>query len=230
VRTFRATSGPFAERTFIPDAEIEHTCEDELRKFGFFPSKPEPIRIERFIEKRFNVTPRHEDLPDGVLGFSCFGRGGMESMHINRRLTEEGTRAAERLANSTLAHEAGHGLFQAYLFALAADGLTLFGSDPDFSATKILCRQETRDRRYDGRWWELQAQKAIGPLLMPRALVGPALEPLLVQRGTFGIPAVDEAHREDAAQLLAETFDVNPAAARVRLAAIYPSSGAQLTL
>jgi hypothetical protein len=52
MRTYRATSGPFAERPFFSLEEVDRTCADELRKLGLLPREPEPIRIERFIEKR----------------------------------------------------------------------------------------------------------------------------------------------------------------------------------
>lgn len=230
MKTYRATGGPFAERPYYTDVEIEQICEDALRATRLYPERPEAVRIERFIEKRFNVIPRYEDLPDGVLGYSCFGPNGMESMHVSRALAETGTRAADRLVNSTLAHEAGHGLFHAHLFALANAGMSLFGSDPDVTPTRVLCRDRAWNKTYDGRWWELQAGKAIGPLLMPRDLVIAAVRPLLEERGALGGVAIPDEKREDAARILAEVFSVNPAAARVRLAVVLPDPGAQLTL
>lgn len=230
MRTYRASTGPFLERPYYSDAEIEQICEDALQTSELYPSEPEPVRIERFVEKRFLVTPSYDDLPEGVLGYSCFGAKGMESMHISRALTEAGTRSAERLVSTTLAHEAGHGLFHAHLFALASGGMSLFGSDPDVTGSRILCRDTGRRAGYDGRWWELQAGKAIGPLLMPRRLVTTALAPLLSPQGALRVLDLEASRRDEAVRIVSEVFNVNPAAARVRVDVIWPDKGSQLTL
>jgi hypothetical protein len=62
----------------------------------------------------------------------------------------------------------------------------------------------------------------MGALLLPRRLVEVALAELLAPRGTRGERILLELHREDAARLLTETFDVNPVVARIRLANLYP--------
>jgi len=230
VKNLRTASGN--SRPFYSDEDVERMCEDELRLHGYYPAQPGPVNIDRFIEKRFGVSIEFEEMPKGVLGFSRFGSKGMLSMHISSALAEEGSRAAERLVNSTLAHEAGHGLMHTHLFVLADYDATLFGSDPDVNAEKILCRDEAAPARrgYDGRWWELQAGMAIGPLLMPKRLVIAAVAPFCVTRGTFGVPEIDSRRREEAVRHLADTFEVNPAAARVRLEKLYKPSGSQLTL
>lgn len=235
MKNFRANTGPFSERPYYTDAEIERTCEDALVSVGYLPETPGPIKIDRFVEKYFHVSPQYDDLPDGVLGYSCFGPSGMTSMHVAAALATEGTRVAERRINTTLAHEAGHGLFHAHLFALVEPGLRLFGSDPDVTGTKILCRDEGRGggagrSGYDGRWWEHQAHKAIGPLLMPRALVLDGVRPFLKTRGTLGVEDIDPGRRDEAVRHLADVFDVNPIVSRIRLDGIYKPSGGQLTL
>jgi hypothetical protein len=64
-----------------------------------------------------------------------------------------------------LAHEAGHGLLHAYLFVLGETPLNLFDRDSQVDH-KILCRdvqgEERNSRAYDGRWWEFQANRAMG--------------------------------------------------------------------
>jgi hypothetical protein len=85
-------------------------------------------------------------------------------------------------------------------------------------------------RGYDGRWWEYQANRAIGGLLMPRKLVATCLAGMVEDRGLGG-QVLPDSRRVEAEHLLAETFEVNPAAARIRVSDLYPSSGAlQLTL
>ncbi|MEO8217975.1 MAG: hypothetical protein ABI718_12915 [Acidobacteriota bacterium] len=234
MRNLRAKSGPFAERPFFTDGEVERTCEDALRLSGYFPTTPGPVKIDRFIEKHFKISPQYDDLPEGVLGYSCFGQSGMVSMHIAAALTDSGKRSVERRVNTTLAHEAGHGLFHAHLFALAEPGLSLFERDPDITATKILCRDENSAGRasqgYDGRWWEHQAHKAIGPLLLPKSLVIDAVAPFLTVRGLLGVADIAPDRREEAVRHVGEIFDVNAVVARIRLQDICKPSGAQLTL
>ncbi len=71
----------------------------------------------------------------------------------------------------------------------------------------------------------------IGALLLPRALVLKALEPLMTLRGQLGMGILEEAKRDEAAETLADTFDVNPVVARIRIDQIFPASiGGQLPL
>lgn len=224
MRTYHGRGSPFQERPHFSDLEIDQMCEEALQKCGLLPTTPAPIRIERFVEKHFGVSPVYEELPAGVLGYTTFSAKGVKSIHVGNHLVDEGTKASERRLNSTLAHEAGHGLMHAYLFALQDAGLSLFGRDSDVSPTKVLCRDEERQNRssYDGRWWELQANKAIGSLLLPRAVIQVALGPFLTcldDRGGLTIPA---GQREEAARTLADVFEVNPAVARLRLSSRYP--------
>jgi hypothetical protein len=149
---------------------------------------------------------------------------------------------AERRLNTTFAHEGGHGLLHAYLFALEQDGVaSLFENTVDPRAPKILCRDEHVasaatsgpgcPRRYGGRWWELQANMAIGPLLLPKKLVLVALESHLEEQGSMGRKTLPRAKRATAARALADVFDVNPVVAEIRLAEMFPpSESAQLTL
>ena len=101
---------------------------------------------------------------------------------------------------------------------------------------KVLCRdlpgiEAAGSRKYDGRWWEYQANSAIGALLLPRSLVQKAVDPLLIERGFLGAKVLESSKREEAVRTLTEAFDVNPAVARIRLEEIFPvSDERQLTL
>lgn len=232
MKTFAQQRGPFAQRPYYTAEEIERTCTIELAKVGLLAKEPSPTRIERFFEKRFGVSPTYDEVPDGVLGFSVFGRNGLERVVIARALVEDGTKSSQRRANTTLAHEAGHALFQAHLFVLGAPQAGLFGGQ--VTGPTILCRcesvQGTAEHKYDGKWWEYQANLAIGPLLMPRALVHKALADVLLPAGPLGMATLADERREQAAALLAETFEVNAAAARIRVKELYPADSRQLTL
>src|ERR1700674_3067064 len=119
MKTFRARSGPFLERPHFEPSEIDRICAQELRDTGVYPNSPQPIRIDRFVEKRFNVVPQYKELPPGVLGYTEFSKKGVVGIVISASLDAEGGKVAERRVRTTLAHEGGHGLLHAYLFALS---------------------------------------------------------------------------------------------------------------
>lgn len=223
MKTYRSKAGPFSERPYFETEEIERTCLDELCAVNLYPKVPAAIRIDRYIEKRFGVTPSYEDLGKGVLGLTKFGTKGVTEVVISRALEEDGSKSSERRVRSTLAHEAGHGVLHSYLFAVTGQ-CSLFpdGSGP---TPMVLCRDEnpggTR-RVYKGQWWEFQANKAMGAFLLPRPLVNAALDEFMVADGFLGGRTLDNEKREGAVKLLADTFVVNPMVARLRLDEIFP--------
>lgn len=232
MKTFRTRSGPFSERPHFKLGEIERMCVEELRAVQLMPSEPSPVRIDRFIERRFNVSPRYEDLPDGVLGFTKFGPRGVTDVVIAVQLDTDASPVARRRLRSTMAHEAGHGLLHSYLFAMGTKPASLFGETD--AKPHILCRDvqgEHSSPGYDGRWWEYQANRAIGGLLLPRSLVEKALDPYLAMVGGLGSKELPTDQRAKAASALAEIFDVNPAVVRIRIGDLFPVSGTgQLSL
>jgi hypothetical protein len=237
VKTFRSKTGPFSEQPFYEAAEIESICADELRKVQLYPTDPSPIRIDRFLEKRFGVHPAYEDLPKGLLGFTRFGPKGVEEIVVARAFDEEGTIPAERRLRTTLAHEGGHGLLHAHLFAFNTRPDSLFGDGLASDAPKILCRDGgmsgtvTSQKKPPYRWWEFQANQVMGALLLPKALVEKAVAPMLAFEGVFGLPNLPADRRERAIQQVGEIFNVNRIVAQIRLDALYPAAAAgQLTL
>jgi len=226
-------TGQTHKAPYFTPSQIDNMCCDELRGVGLLPSSPEPIRIDRFIEKRFNVPPQYEDLPNGVLGFTRFGKNGVKAVVISAAFDAEGGKVAGRRVRTTIAHEGGHGLFHAHLFALDDIPLHLFDKD-SHTGDQILCRDvhgdEKKVHRYDGRWWEVQANRAMSSLLCPRPLVHEAMTQFLAPVGLLGVEVLAENRREEAVRSLAEIFDVNPAVARIRIAEMYPAQSGQLPL
>jgi hypothetical protein len=225
MKTFRSQRGPFVEQPFFSDAEIEAICLDELRKQSLLPDKPEPIRIERFAEKRFKVSVESRDLGEGVLGLTEFGPSGVTGIYISEALDAEKTRTSERRVRSTIAHEVGHGLLHTFLFVLSSNTTPLFGDLSDPKAPKVLCREgniDTGNKAYGGEWWEFQANAIMGHLLVPRPLLANAIEPFLIPSGNLGGKKIDPDRYEVAVRSIADTFDVNPAVARIRLEMYYP--------
>lgn len=235
MRTHRTYAGPFSERPFYSDDEIERICTNALAETGLLPEAPSPTRIDRFVEKRFNARIIYEPMQPSILGFTEFSAKGVEAVHIAQPPEGKRTKSAERLMNSTLAHEAGHGLMHAHLFALGLDHAGLFDKDPDVSQTRVMCREGNSNvtafprRKYDGRWWELQANRAIGALLMPKKLFLSFMETFMERQGALGLVTLPATRRSEATSAVADAFDVNPAAANVRINQMFPEQGPQLT-
>lgn len=231
MRTFRRTSGQFSEQPHYTLEEIERTCHRELAEVDLLPSSPQAIRVERFIEKRFKVTPEYEDLGHGVLGLTVFGKKGVEKVVVSRALDSEGTVTAERRIRTTLAHEAGHGLLHAHLFILDEQPSLL---PREKGPPKIMCRDVpdvASQKRYHGQWHEFQANRAIGGLLLPRALVLQVASPHLEVTGPLGIPRLPDGKRQALVHELADVFNVNGIVASIRLDEMFEREGtAQLLL
>jgi len=166
MRAVSAQRSRFCRRPYYGISEIERNCNNALIAVGLMPSSPEPIRIERFIEKYFKLSPSYEPLPPGILGFTEFRKDGVSAIVVSAALDNEATSVAERRIRTTLAHEGGHGLLHAYLFAHGEKPPRLF--DEENNQPEIMCRDvdgvPPDKHRYDGKWWEFQANRAIGSL------------------------------------------------------------------
>jgi hypothetical protein len=203
VRTYPARTGPFRDALHYELDEIEDLCLSALSDVGLLPTTPAPVRIERFVEKRFSLTPEYrDDLPRGILGFTEIDASGPLRIVLNPSLTE-------RRLRTTIAHEAGHCLLHSVLYRSGA-------------VDAILCRDSDVARAsYGGRWWEYQANVAIGALLLPRPLLMPALEPHL-RSSRAGGRVLPAAAMTAATASLASVFDVNRVVARLRIEALIP--------
>lgn len=228
MKNLRTKSGPFLERPYFTNDEIDRACSFELQTLGLLPPTPQPIRIDRFIEQRLGVTPEYENLPAGILGYTRFFRGGVKGIVVARSL-DDNSASGERRVRSTLAHEAGHGLFHAHLFVLSGQS-SLFPEGASASP-RVLCRDAQNgasERAYHGEWWEYQANRAIGSLLLPKQLVNSAVQTFAAPLGLLGIMSLADEVREAAARYVAKIFDVNPVVATIRLDEMFPRpSGGQ---
>ena len=200
MRKVPTPSGPFPFQLYFEDlGEIDEICSEALKRQSLLPSSPAPIRIERFVEKEFKTALRYEDLGPDNLGCIVFNpSGAVEAIVISRFLEEQNTIPARRRARSTVAHEAGHGLLHGSLF--------IDGNFPDLGENqrRILCRSEDilveTPRSYRGRWWEFQANQAIGSLLLPRLLVNAFLDQSGIEPDSSGNRTLSPAQRESLAK------------------------------
>jgi hypothetical protein len=222
MRKVPTPSGPFPFQVYFDDlGEIDEICLEALKSQSLLPSKPAPIRIERFVEKQFRTPLRYEDLGPDNLGCTIFNSSGaVEAILVSRSLEEQNTTPARRRVRSTVAHEAGHGLLHGPLFI--GDNFP----DRGKNQRRILCRSEDilveTQRSYRGRWWEFQANQAIGSLLLPRLLVNAFLDQSGIEVDSSGSRSPTPAQRESLAKKAAVTFDVNPIVARIRLDSLFP--------
>ena len=220
MRKVPTASGPFPFQLYFEDlAEIDEICLEALERQSLLPSNPAPIRIERFVEKEFKTALRYEDLGPDNLGCTIFNSSGaVEAILVSRSLEEQNTTPARRRVRSTVAHETGHGLLHGSLFK--EDNF------PDLreNQRRILCRADDilveTQRSYRGRWWEFQANQAIGSLL-PRSLMYTFLDQSGIKLDSSGNRILTPVQCESLAKKAAVTFDVNPIVARIRLDSLF---------
>jgi hypothetical protein len=234
MKAYRATTGRFATRLSFSTEEIDDICLEALGKSGYMPKAPGAVRVDRFVEKYFQCNAGYEDLPPGAMGYTLFdGKGKVLEVRVSNRL-EDGKQSSERRVRSTWAHEGGHCLLHSTLF-IEEPGQPIFsqteGKNTNVEGRKVLCRDndiKPAGRNYDGRWWEWQANRCIGSLLLPKNLVQQALAGILVDSVVTRSPSLPPSKRLDAEHLLSETFDVNPVVARIRLSEMFPDPKGQI--
>lgn len=226
-------ASPFGINLWFEKGEIDEICLQALQDSGALPAEPKAVEIELLIERHFKCPVAYEDLASNILGFTQFGGDGrVQLVAANRSLYEGGERDARR-ARSTLAHEAGHGLLHSTLFMEGNPDSDLFPEGTfDPNKRRILCRDVDifGAKAYSGRWWEVQANQAIGGLLLPKRLVQRVIEPFVSRFGLDGAPKLDPAKTSEAVAELAATFDVNSKVAEIRLATMFPRPSGQLEL
>jgi len=221
---------PFGVTLWFDKGEIDEICLQVLRDQKCLPDEPCPIEIENFIERQWCPVEYLDGLGDAVLGFTQFAQDGKVLRMGASSSLYDGGKAGGRRARSTLAHEAGHGLLHAQLF-INPPRTDLFPEGMyDSARRQIMCRERDMATGYKGKWWEYQANQAIGGLLLPRPLMRKAMAPFLESQGLLGQSALAERDRENAVLEIARVFDVNPAAARIRVSELYPQKSGQMEL
>jgi hypothetical protein len=129
--------------------------------------------VDAFVEIHLKITPKYVSLPPGVQGATDFSHNGKAEMRICSNLGARATSnepGAENLIRTTLAHEAAHVLLHRSLFLKQSE--SLFGRE---ARDWALCRDVKPVNGYSGEWWEWQANRGMGALLLPRREVLPFL-------------------------------------------------------
>jgi|SRR5882724_1216918 len=238
MNSYRGSDG--SERVWYDDGEIDQIMESELRKASLLPTVNAPaVDVERFIERHLRVAlDQYAEMDPSTLGTTEFFVGSPPKISINKVLTgsaldeDESPPGILGRWRATLAHEASHVVLHRFLYEFAANSLSLFATAGDGqTATKKLHRCLKRDASYRtvSDWREVQANKGMAALLMPRKLF------LQVARTEITaaypranqIPAGSEAI---VAAKLAARFEVSRQAARIRLEtlALLPSASQRL--
>jgi hypothetical protein len=223
MRKIPTPSGRYPFQLYFEDlGEIDEICLEALKLQSLLPSSPAPIRIERFVEKQFKTALIYEDLGPGNLGCTVFNSSGtVEAIVVSRFLEEQNTIPARRRVRSTVAHEAGHGLLHGPLFMDTDSAGFVNGADGK-NRRLILCRSEDilvdTERSYAGKWWEFQANQAMGSLLLPSPLMHAFLHQSGINPASFGSGILTPSLAKNAAVI----FDVNPVVVRIRLDSLFP--------
>lgn len=168
--------GPFLEYFFIPEARIHRIARESLVLLGLMPDTPGPVPIERYCDKRWGFPEDYVHLSKGVLGKAKFSEDGLTVIEINRDLCEDSSDLGIIRTRSTLAHEIGHGELHSDRYAAKIRHERLQGDlfEVPMAARKIIetaCRKEQIFRYQKDEWWEIQANKFMAAVLMPKHLL-----------------------------------------------------------
>ncbi|BBZ49097.1 ImmA/IrrE family metallo-endopeptidase [Mycobacterium heidelbergense] len=226
-------SGPEGDqRIWYEPEDIEQIAVEQLRVAKLSPTLDRPVTdLERLIEGHLRAElDLYADLPDAVLGLTEFPVRGAPIVQIDRALTE--ARDAEHATvaeigrwRATLAHEASHIFLHRYLFDPSMAPLAGGSSVPRPSEGGLMrclhrdISPEAADWRSVRRrpdWREVQANKAMAALLMPRRTFKRIVVREMRQLG-LGLPPIAESDVQRLANVLAPIFSVSKQAVRIRL-------------
>lgn len=176
MKTYRHRSGE--QRLWFQDDEIEDLAEDELRNGGLYPTLDNLVTdLERFVQRHLGADfDQFAALSPDVLGQTEFVLGKPPVIRINADLTGSVFEDDEPLPwtkgrwRATLAHEAGHVLLHRTLFEVNAGQGELFSAGGQTSSLMRCLKRDVGYRSVTGDWREVQANKAMAALMMPRAL------------------------------------------------------------
>jgi IrrE N-terminal-like domain len=217
VKSYRSADGE--QRLWYEDDEIERIMEDELRRAELFPDRRGGVvDVEALIERHLAASlDQYADLPVEVLGLTEFVPGKPPQVRINSDLTGSAMDTdwcppgVEGRWRATLAHEAAHVVLHRTLFDVDLNQGSLFPTEParDESARLHRClKRDVAHRTQPSDWREVQANRGMAALLMPRSVFTRAAR----RSGAGSGSDIDAVTRS-----LAELFAVSRQATTIRL-------------
>jgi hypothetical protein len=225
MRRYRGPRGE--QRLWFGDDEIESLVEDRLREAGLTPTPGRPVvDLERFIEQHLcTELDQYAVLDPDVLGLTEFTPGKAPRISINRDLTavavdcESASLGSVGRWRATVAHEGAHVLLHSVLFDLDANQVPLFSDANNGPSAQGLMRCLKRDVGLAVRsadWREVQANRGMASLLMPRSLFVSLAQEAMAALG-LSTPSAGSPDASVLARELATRFTVSHQAAKIRL-------------
>jgi len=210
---------PWGARLWIRSTDFDPRMEEVLALAPAAQFKPgRGIDVDVVLLQAYAIDPDFVDLPDACVGRTVFEADGRYKVEVARGLADEAERSApaRRRLRSTLAHECAHVALHSVLHPIGA-GPSLF-EEMASPGPAVMCREPSLDGAASGQWWEIQANKGMASLLMPRQIVGEQLRMWLASKGLESVEAAFAARRGEAlVRVLSELFDVNLPVAFYRL-------------
>jgi hypothetical protein len=239
MKVYRSPDG--VDRIWFAADEIEQIMEDELRKAGLYPTAEVPaVSLEDLVELHLKAhLDQHADLGADVLGMTEFERGRSPKISINRDLSGAAADLGDALSGkmgrwrATLAHEAAHVLLHRILYEFDDRQTELFSSEIKVAAKPLMrCLKRGVAFRGGGSdWREVQANKGMAALLMPKAIFHEVTRRLISEGGIGQLAQLDDEEASKVVRVLANHFQVSKQAARIRLSTLgYLGSEASLEL
>ncbi len=227
MKEYRSSTGE--RRLWFEENEIDQIMEDELRRGDMFPGSTHPaMDVKSFLEVHLGVKlDQHAPLESDLLGQTTLSRGSRPLVQINRDLTleAEGTSAPSgKLGRwrATLAHEAAHVILHRKFFEAPSEQASFFDAGSRFDHGLMKCSKlNVSFNRGPGDWKEVQANRGMASLLMPRSLF-PGLVHTVVGAGgdddlLAHVPETDSAAHAKLVKELSKLCEVSREAARIRL-------------
>ena len=168
--------GPFLHDEYIPDKRIDRGALELLTSTGLLPEEPKPVAVDKICDNKWGVPEDYKKLDVDVMGYSAFTYNGFARIVINSELENDRSVTGTQRLRSTIAHEIGHAILHERLFIeklmFDKNQRLLFGEiERHAPVTAIVCRNnDIFGRSGKSKWWEIQANKFMAALLMPKPL------------------------------------------------------------
>ena len=227
MKEYRSLSGE--RRLWFEEEEIQWMMEDELREAGLAPTISSPaVDLEALLEIHLGVKlDLHARLQEDVLGVTQFLRGKRPLVSINGNLTSrvETEEVPIRILGrfrATLAHEAAHVILHRRLYDVPLEQGSFFPELQGPANSLVRClKQDISFTRRNFDWKEVQANRGMAALLMPRqvfvALVRDFVEADNNDDSIWRIPESGSPASLSLLVYLNHKFEVSQEAARIRL-------------